>query len=122
MGMSLNTMKTIYEFLNKAKRLDLIEKLNEIRSEMLETKEANQSLREKVTELNKQLELKSKVVYDKGICWIEGDDMTDSDKRTPICPQCWQVNGIANRLTIETNISENGLIRCKNCGKVHHLE
>jgi hypothetical protein len=98
----------------------LAEQLNDLRAEMLETKEANLALREKIAVLKQELELKSKIVFDRGICWVIDDEMTTGEDRTPICPQCWQSDRVVNRQKIEQNRSSL-TIRCQRCKTVHKL-
>jgi len=117
----LDFIKTAYDVLQKANRLDLAEQLTGLREDLLNLREENLELKEENENLKQQLRIKSKIVYEQGICWIEEDEMTKDKSKTPICPQCWQVEGIVNRLPIQVWGQRPG-IQCASCKRIFHLK
>lgn len=89
-------LKMVYDLLEKAHRLDLVKDIQDLREELLSAREDNHKFRESNAELKEQLKLKSQIVYDKDICWVLNDEMTTGNGKTPICPKCWQIDGIVN--------------------------
>ena len=117
---SLEWIKTAYETLKKAGQLEIAEKLIELREELLEIRELNLNLKSDIEEVKKQLEFKGKIKFEKGICWIENDEMTASNSPTPICPQCYQTKKIINRLLVQDYIEGPG-IQCNLCKNIFHI-
>ncbi len=86
---------------------------------MLDLKEQNIKLREEARSLQEKLSLQSKIAFEKGVYWIEEDEMTKDKTKTPICPRCWDMDKTVVRQRIDMygiygNV--NGF-ECKNCGK-----
>ncbi len=119
--LSVELMKAAYEILKKANRLDLAEQLMNGREDLLNLREENLQLKQDNESLKQKLKLKSEIIYERGLCWIEEDEMTKDKSKTPICPQCWQVDGIVNRLPIQVWGQRPG-IQCAKCKRIFYLE
>lgn len=120
---SLDWIKTAYDTLKKANQLEIAEKLMDLREELLEIRESNLNFKTENEELKRQLEFKGKIKFEKGICWIENDEMSPSDSPTPICPQCYQTEKIVNRLPIATYYQPSGPgIHCNKCKKTFRIK
>ena len=119
--LSVEFIKTALDVFQKANRLDLVEQLTSGREDLLNLREENYQLKQDNESLKQKLKLKSKIIYERGLCWIEEDEMTKDRSKTPICPQCWQVDGIANRSPIEEWHQGRG-ISCSRCKGVFDLK
>ncbi len=117
---SLDWVKTAYETLKKANQLEIAEKLMGFREELLGIREKNLNLKAENDNLINQLEFKGKVKFEKGICWIENDEMSTSNSPTPICPQCYQTKNIINRLPEIEYVAGPG-IKCNLCKGFFHI-
>lgn len=114
-------IKLVYDVLKEANRLDLAEEIVELRNNNLDLKEENLKLREAKTSLEEQLNTKSSIFFDRGINWIEEDEMTKDKSNTPICPKCYASDKLVMRLSIRT-FGERPGVHCKNCKMIHHIE
>ena len=113
-------VRAAYETLKKAGHLDYAENLMSLREDMLELRETSLNLKEENKKLKDQLTFNGKVKFEKGICWIEDDEMTAEDTPTPICPQCYQVKMVTNRLSTYDSYGTLS-INCKECGKTFSI-
>ena len=100
--------------------MDLFEKLLDYRVEMADVRKDNLKLRDEVVQLKEQLKLKSQVVFERGINWIECDEMTKDKSKTPICPKCYATGKVVMRLSIENWDGGPGAY-CPICKMVHRL-
>ncbi len=94
----------------------MAEDLVELRQEMLDLKEQNIKLREEARSLQEKLSLQSKIAFEKGVYWIEEDEMTKDKTKTPICPRCWDMDKTVVRQRIDIHGESTGF-HCSNCGK-----
>ena len=115
------SLKALYELLKEANRIDLIEQITNLREELIEVREKNLKNKEVIENLQKQLTNKSKISFDKGICWLTDDELTTSHEKTAVCPQCWQVDSIINRLVVNNN-ANYVFIRCNKCEKTFEIK
>ncbi len=117
---NVDTIKALNEILKKANRLDLAEEITSLREELVTIKEKNIKVIEENSNIKKQLELKSKIIYEKGICWIIEDEMKKDKSNTAICPICWQIDKIVLRIEPQLySYGPNSKRRGINCRKGH---
>ena len=109
-------IKIAYNVLKEANRLDLAEDIITFREELIDLKERNLKLEEENAELKQKIKIKSQIVFERGICWIVEDEMTNATENTPICPLCWQQDGIVNRITPEQYMGKLGIACRRNHG------
>ena len=115
-----DVVKALLTLAKEANRLDLAEDLVELRREALDLKEENAMLREQIKSLEEKVSLQSKVVFEKGIYWVEEDEMTRDKSKTPICPRCWDVDRIVVRQALTKRHLGLGF-RCSNCNNIFHV-
>ena len=113
--MTMEFLKVAYNVLKEANRLDLAEKILNLREELIDLKEEKLRLLEENNDLKEKLTLKSKITFDKGVCWIIDDEMKPDKSNTPICPTCWQEDGIVKRINPEY-FGRNLGINCRKKG------
>lgn len=114
---SLDILKSAYSVLKEANRLDLAAQITDLRQEMLNLKEDNLNLKEENSKLKEQLELNSKIIFKNGICWLLEDNMKEDNSPTIICPHCWQVDKIVNRIE-PYEATDGKYIDCSTCKNV----
>ena len=96
----------------KLKLAELIEALADIKMEIAEIKSTLLEKDEKILTLEKKLNLKENLVYEKPYYWIEKKDAKDG----PFCQKCYDANKQLIRL--QGNDDNNGYWKCLECKEV----
>ena len=91
----------------KLKLAELIEALADIKMETAEIKSTLLEKDEKILELEKKLNLKESLIYDKPYYWIEKKDINDG----PFCQKCYD----GNKKLIRLQGGKNGEWNCLSC-------
>ena len=114
-------LKDAIKLAQKYQQTELYEQLLSVREELNDLREQNLSLKEENRLLREASEIRDSIVFRLGTHWITNDAMNDG-KDTPICPRCWDVEGIAVRQTIRGFTSTRSGFTCNNCEKRTHVE
>ncbi len=78
----LENAKDIYNLIKKLNQQDLLEKMADLRDQILELREENQKLKEKLLEKNK-----NNLIFENGAYF---EIKEDGSKEGPFCSVCWE--------------------------------
>lgn len=78
----LENAKDIYNLIKKLNQQDLLEKMADLRDQILELREENQKLKEKLLEKNK-----NNLIFENGAYF---EIKEDGRKEGPFCSVCWE--------------------------------
>jgi hypothetical protein len=104
----IENMKDVADLVKKAGDIDLYRKIVSLEGEVLDLTREKRRLEARVEELEKSLEFKGQLKFDKPFFWMDGDN-------TPYCPSCWEVKGIAVHLFQYYKNQEETRWDCTNC-------
>jgi len=91
----------------KMKLADLVGALAEIKTQLADVQHVILERDNRISELEKKLELRGKLIYDKIYYWVEGTPTNDG----PFCQRCYDSDGRLIRLQ---DVSD-GYWECKSC-------
>ncbi|MFH1701299.1 MAG: hypothetical protein ABIE07_12015 [Candidatus Zixiibacteriota bacterium] len=103
----------------ESKRMDLHEELLDVRKEFNEIQDKNLKLIEENNSLKEKLEIQANVIFENGLCWLEGDSNTKEDKAL-LCSNCYQSDGKIMRLSIKPRKNGRVSAQCTEC-KNHYV-
>lgn len=81
----IKILKDFFDVVIKSDNIDLIKKGYEAQQALYESLEENQKLKERVKQLENDLEISKELVFRNKLYYMEGDDI-------PFCPRCWEGN------------------------------
>ncbi len=103
----IDNAKEVADLIKVAGNTDLYRKICALEGEIIDLTRTNRHLEEQVESLQKLLEKKAKLIWDKTVYRIEGE----SD---PYCPRCWEASEKAIHLAIALNQES---WHCLNCDR-----
>lgn len=105
----LPNYKDIIELLKKGATIEAQEKIMELREGALALQEENIQLRERIKELENELNLKKNVIYEPPYYWLKLNDKKDG----PFCQNCYD----SKQKLIRLQSLGKGAWRCHSCDK-----
>lgn len=97
--MKLPSYKEILELLKKGATLDAQEKIMQLREASLELQEENIALRERITALEREKEIRDKLIFDGKVYWLAKKDTNSKiQQEGPFCQKCFDSDGKLVRL------------------------
>src|SRR5687767_5136004 len=95
----LSTIKEVTELVQKADNIDLMRKLMDVEAEMMEMQQSNAMLQQRVSELEREKDLRDRLVYHEPAYYLKQADGTEDG---PYCNACWEVEGRLARRSSRT--------------------
>ncbi len=111
--MAIPKYNEIIDLIKKGATIEAQEKIMELREAALGLQEENIVLKEKVKDLEGQIELKEKLIFEPPYYFLIDDDQKDG----PYCQRCYDKNKELIRLYGGEATGEKGWWECKACDK-----
>jgi|SRR3989338_3182982 len=100
-------LKSVAKTLREADKIPQYEQILAVQEKLLEMQKRIMDIEEENRALKNQLNIKSKLVYERGSYWIKEDNISEG----PFCSRCWDVT---NKL-VRTRQLPSGNFLCKEC-------
>lgn len=84
--LKLPSYKEIIELMKKGATLEAQEKIMELRESALNLQKENICLKERITILEKELEIKKQILWDGTVYWLKEDE---NNQDGPFCQKCY---------------------------------
>ncbi len=107
----IEDVKNMAKLVQQAGNLELYQKMLDLQSQAMDLVEADRLRREEMTELKRQLRVKSELEFKKDSYWKESGE-------GPFCVPCWQKEK-QDRIMMEL---AEGFFKCAVCGFIHKTE
>lgn len=104
----IENIKEVADLVKKAGNIDLYRKITELEGEIIELTHQKRSLEEQVEELNRLLNVKQQMVFNKRF-YYQGDNAH------PYCHNCWEVDEKAVHLDRPQDMMAGPRYDCPNC-------
>ena len=92
--MSLPTYKDIVDLIKKGATVEAQERIMELREAVIELKDENSSLHQRVQPLKEELRIKGQLKFEKTVYWL----LEDEGKTGPFCQRCYDIDKKLARL------------------------
>jgi hypothetical protein len=86
--MSLPTYKDIVDLIKKGETVEAQERIMELREAVIELKDENSSLHQRVQSLEEELRIKGQLKFEKTVYWL----LEDEGKTGPFCQCCYDID------------------------------
>lgn len=106
---AIAAVKAAASIAKEAGKLELYEKILDLRDQLMQADDENRALRRRVDELEEQLRWKERLVFRYNVYWGRADE---DDPEWPYCPRCWDAERKAIRLV---KTATKDYVECRNC-------
>jgi len=107
----IDTAKDIYDLVKKGATIELQEKINQLREEAINLQSENTKLKERIKDLEDQLNIRENLIFDGSVYWFGTSDI---NRDGPYCQKCYDIDKNLVRLQ-RIEFKGRATFRCLQC-------